>query len=536
MISNIRQNINKPAESVYTFLHNSVSDYPYYISFIRQGTDGRLTTIDQFTTEKQTPGFIHVFYLILGQLGRTIGLSPTIIYFTSRIILGFILLLVSYKFIALYFDNYWGRLITFGLYLTAASFPKEIHFDGGFSVWTYLYWWTELDPLNRITFIPHFLFGHLSLILIIYLFLKNNNIFILGLCGFITGFVHPPSLGMTYYIFVCLLIIKVIRVIISNDIKEKKFCYEIIRFILFFIMSVPSLIYIFYTAKYIFPWTLMGIQESLFYFVPIIEYILAIGPIFPLAIIGAVVMIIAYKKEKDDRYTILFLWIIIDVLMIPVSELIHYSSLNNILPTFSNIRFLSMMVHLPLSIFSGILLIRLYKKNIQYFSVVLFIYLIMTLPLFYNSIKLQYANNPLINKYVYVERNIAESINFINNNERDKTVLANEYINQLFPLFGSSKIYFGQTIYTDNNQQKKAEIEKILSGSIDDCDFHQFIIDNKIEYILVSDKKEKDAFNKFKSINLRKEYPPIESKFPIVYRIEQLKEMKDICVNERSPL
>lgn len=530
LISNIRQYVNKPTGTVYTFLHNSVSDYPYYISFIRQGKDGNLTTIDQFTTEPQTPGLVHIFYLLLGLAGKIINLTPVQMYFISRIVLGLGFLLISYKFISLFFHQYWERIITLCIFLTGASFPKEIHFEGGFSAWSYLYWWTEMDPLNRITFIPHFLFGHISLILMIYLLIKNKNIFTIAFWGLITGFVHPPSLGMTYYILASLLIIKGIKNLIKKYMRWRKYFEEVFKFITYFAISVPSLVYIFYTTTRIFPWTLMGLQESLFYAIQLKEYLLAIGPIFPLALIGGTIYLFIHKNEDSGKYPILFLWIIIDIVMIPLSELVHYSTLKDYFPTFANIRYLSMAIHLPLSILTGLLLIKLYRKNTVFFIITFFIYLVMTTPMLYTSIKGQMVDNPSISRYVYVDNNAVGAITYLNNRlKNEEAVLANEYISQMTPLYSNNKVYFGQAIYTKDNLQKKTQIEKLFNDSADECDVYSIIDKGNIKYLLAVNQKERDVFNKMKYSGLKTEYPLTDNTFPAVLRVELNSEYRDFC-------
>lgn len=112
-----------PSDSVYTFLHNSVRDYPVYISFIREGANGNILTYDQFTSEPQQKGLIHIFYLLLGKAGGFLGLTPILIYFLARILFGAIFSLVGYIFISYFLGNKRKRLLAFSFFLRPSVFP-----------------------------------------------------------------------------------------------------------------------------------------------------------------------------------------------------------------------------------------------------------------------------------------------------------------------------------------------------------------------------------------------------------------------------
>jgi hypothetical protein len=504
------QYLQTPPNSVYTFFHNSISDYPYYVSFIRQGTDGRLSTIDQFTSEPQTSGLVHVFYLSLGLIGRIFFLSPIGIYFISRVIFGVLYLLSGYLLIRYFINNKTHRVICFMMFSFSASFPNIVVQEKGFHLSQLLFWWTEIDPLRRATFIPHFLFGHICLLLCVYLLIRlfdSNKIkYLISaiILGFITGFAHPPSLGMVYYIFGTFILIRILYFTFFlriNTVKSLKFLItELLYFTLLILFTMPSLIYIYFTTGNIFPWTLMKAQESLFYYINTFEYIGALGIIFPIGILGIFVFNkIQISKYKKVNGLILFLWIFIDVVMVPLSKIIAFSHLILKIPTFANIRFLSMAIQLPLSIFSVYFIIYIKNHfNSYFYYSLLALFAFFTLLLYPSSIIWQLNDFAQAQNYLYPSKSIVSTFEFLNQKDNGKAVLARHDLSLLFPLFAKNIIYAGQAVYTKDNNIKKAQVDNFFQGKMTDGQVQDLIKIGNIGYIIAASENENKIVGKYK--------------------------------------
>lgn len=483
---------HKPYDSVYTFIHNSVSDYPYYISFIRQGIEGRNTTIDQFTSEPQTPALIHIFYLGLGKIGSVFFLSPIQIYFISRIILGTIFILTGYALIRFFIKRKWERILSFLFFLASGSFPRIISGEEGMEIGQYLFWWTEVDPLRRITFIPHFLFGHIGLMMVLLLFLllqKNRRplyLMIAVIWGFAAGLFHPPSLGMIYFVLGAYLMIDTFRLGIH---KAKT---NLLYFLVLVVLTLPSLLYIYKTTNNVFPWTLMKVQESLFYAISIMEYLLSFGPIIILGIFG----IILSRSKRE--YLILTLWVIIDIVMIPMSKIIAFTPLPIKIPTFANIRFLSMGLQLPLSILSIYFLRYLNNKfGKKMVLAILGIYTILTVMIYPDSWQAQINDFAQVRQFVYPKTSLITAFKYLDKNTgEDETVLTTADNSLLLPLFARNKVFFGQSVYTYNNEFKKEKAGKFFNNSKKNTAY-QFLKENNISYILTDDISADGQINQY---------------------------------------
>lgn len=512
---NVKLFLKTPPGTVYTFLHNSISDYPYYISFTRQGLF-RNSTTDQFTTENQTDGYIHIFYLTLGKIGSIFRLDPISSYFTSRILLGFIFILTSYKLISIYLSERWQRLTAYLIFLTSSSLPKVVNVKNGLDLWPYLYWWTEMDPWQRITFIPHFLMGHIGLVgitvLLVQLFRtkKIHYLIIAVTVGFITGLAHPPSLGMVYYIFSLYIFLQIGINVIKELLKLsnfKKLIFVIrdsnflilILYSIFILLTIPSLIYILKTTSTVFPWTLMKAQESLFYFIPLDEYLLSIGLLLPLGCLGILTVLLNYKEltKKNREIIILILWVVIDIVMIPLSRYISVTAVINKIPTFANIRYLSMAIQLPLSVLAVIFLRKIEDRRIIFWGV-LTVFTVMTTLMDYSSLKAQLTDYVPVPQFVYPSVGLTNSFKYLDKSTKmTDAILADLQTSQILPLYAKNRVYFGQSIYTLYNGSKGETVNRLFAGQMKECEVADLFGINGIIYVMTVNTAESDAINKY---------------------------------------
>jgi len=149
-------NILPPDRTMIAGEHSYTYDYNVYLSKIKQGLEGRNSVIDKYDNHPQEKGiFLVMTYLIAGKIGSIFNLTPALIYHFLRIFTG-ILWISTIIFLNIYFLKK-ITLINLGvtLSLLTASFPVFYQFEGQTWVTFYMNWWTELDILKRISFIPH---------------------------------------------------------------------------------------------------------------------------------------------------------------------------------------------------------------------------------------------------------------------------------------------------------------------------------------------------------------------------------------------
>ena len=305
-------------------------DYNLYLSKIRQGTEGRLTALERFTSEPHQGSLIQEFYVVLGLLGKTLGLNPNSSYQLGRIILSPLLLIMIYFMIKFYFKKFSWQILAFLIVLSSGSFPRLItENDGILHVGRFMEWWSNIDAVQRITFIPHILFGQVGSFFLLYKLIikkgrltKNKLIFYI-LLGNAVGLVFPPSLITLDGVLLFLISIKLVQRIcfaqhgkifpdrirnlvprlskriiqyftLSKDrnfqyesktpCEQENFICELKQNVIIIIFTLPSLIYLFLITRTP-PWSSLVIFHRTHPMLnPFWEYLLGTGPVFFLAL------------------------------------------------------------------------------------------------------------------------------------------------------------------------------------------------------------------------------------------------------------
>lgn len=99
------------AEKGMTFLGFpfNVADSMVYLSWMRQSADGNFFIKNLFTSEAQKGNGFNLLFLVLGLIARIFKLPLIVVYQVSRIVLGFIFLLATYRFLCLFARGHYER-------------------------------------------------------------------------------------------------------------------------------------------------------------------------------------------------------------------------------------------------------------------------------------------------------------------------------------------------------------------------------------------------------------------------------------------
>src|SRR3989304_10216502 len=112
----------------------------------------------------------------MGKIGMSLGLQPNIAYQLGRIILSPLLLIVILMLVQYYFRAPLWQILAFVITLVSGSFLKISRTDGTLRLERFMEWWSNIDSLQRITFIPHILFGQvISFYLLYQLTLRRSS-------------------------------------------------------------------------------------------------------------------------------------------------------------------------------------------------------------------------------------------------------------------------------------------------------------------------------------------------------------------------
>ncbi len=335
LISHIR---HAPEGRTFALIHNNVQDFFFYQSLMNEGANGSWLTYDPYTTESHQPSIIFSYFLWLGKISKLFGLSFSVTYHLSRIILGFLFLLSTFYLLSSVLKVPHPRL-TYLFFLFAAPLMNG---DKPF-----MNWWTGMDPIRRVAYLPHHMMGSLLLVItIIFLikFMQQKNYKYLLYAILITpilAFIHTPSL------FILLLILPpAILIYLLTNILTARFTKQTgdtiwgtVGLFIYWIIGLLFMLLMISQTKNGFPWSQYINWEKNLQFPLTRELIGALGILFPFSVIG----IWQALRSKKFEYIFTACWLFVPFLIIPFAQKLNIS----------NIRLIQGTPYLPLAILAS---------------------------------------------------------------------------------------------------------------------------------------------------------------------------------------
>ncbi|MBI4067719.1 hypothetical protein HY407_05030, partial [Candidatus Gottesmanbacteria bacterium] len=470
-------------------------DFNLYLSKIRQGWQGELTARELYTSEPHRGSLIQEFYLVLGLMGKNVGLDPNFSYQLGRLILSPLLLLIVILLVSYLFRGALWQILTFIIVFVSGSFPR-IYTDsqGALQVGRFMEWWSNIDAVQRITFVPHILFGQVVSFFILYQFIVNKfnisgkKIALLIFLGNAAGLVFPPSLITLNSVLLLILFIPLVKTLIlpTGD-KTRKL--QIVSNIIFIVLTLPSLLYIFIITK-IPPWTaLIDFHRTHPMMIPFWEYILGTGPIFFLGILGAMTVVL----NRDRKFQPFILWVLVTFL---------FAILFTHLKEQSPLRFTQTGLFIPLGILGTYFLQKTSKVLGKITSIIVALYILENLYMMKVSLDWQTtfitqrvgANIPAVPyppQTLYPLKNWMEGIRFLRDNAtKEDVILAEITAGNFIPAYAGKTVYFGQS-NTIDFEEKQLNVQKFYRGELTPESVQSFLHESKVTYIFFS-TQEKD--------------------------------------------
>jgi len=265
----------------------------------------------------------------------------------------------------------------------------------------------------------------------------------------------------------------------------------------FCILTLPSLIYLFITTRYV-PWSsLVEYHRSHPMIIPFWEYISATGPVFFLGLLGGILSIF----RRDRKYQPLIFWLIATfafaVLFTHVKEQ-------------SPLRFTQTGLFIPLGILGTYFFREIYEflkglafnNQIKKFIVICYLlsvicyiggslYIMRVSLLWQTDFITQRANAslptvPYPPQTMYPLVEWMDAIRWLKDNtKREEVVLAEITAGNYIPAYSGNTVYFGQSNTVDY-EKKQILVDKFFKGEMTKKDATDFLDQGRITYIFVS--------------------------------------------------
>ncbi|MBI3980638.1 hypothetical protein HY345_01440 [Candidatus Microgenomates bacterium] len=519
MLPFIIQSLHTPPDRVFMGLHRWSEDYYGYLHLINQGVNGHLMTVNKITNEPHVPTFVHSEYSFLGLIGRLLGLNSVLTYHLSRLILGAVFLTVTFYFFFFLFKLAKSKQplansqIAFFLAFFVGGFPHVSLKP--FTIEPYLSWWVELDATRRSTILPHYLMGSILMLLVLMLFIKITSRpqrlskLMLALAGvaFLLAFVHPVDFTLTlgilgFYLFLNLLLAFLnnhffLQIQISLDktsFFKKTIPWLITLTLPLFFVLLPGLIPILY-FRYVFtlPFyrfiTEHGTTTA--YNIPLLEFVLALGPALFLALLGIFFSFFhkPYKTHQSDwtnnSLLLVFSWFVVQSFFF----FFGYQILN-----FDRLRSLHGPFFIPLAFFATLLLLKAEKKlkifglilNTKY--LILLVVFLITLPLSVQSINRQIfevSDFKSFSTFSYPSQKTYEAFLFLKNNTPEDSFITTAYEARfLLPGVADNKVALGANFENDPAYQKNMEkVILMYQGVLKGSQLQAFLKSQNVSYL-----------------------------------------------------
>lgn len=359
----------------FELVHNFPTDYNLYLSKIRQGKEGSWLAKEKYTSEPHSGSLSQILYVIIGRLADYAHIQTPYVWFAyhvARLFFSGVFLWSIWKLSEwlMRSQGYGYQLLVFLLIALQSTWPKFETILGVPRLGGWMPWYTQADSLQRTTFMPHVLLAQTLMIFIFWVFSTMQfgtggfitrkhpgNAIFLGVVGLILGIVFPPGLTFVYGVIAFVCVSEMIALFTRVGARKTRVGailgkwfvsvgYD--RFI-FGIISMPSLVY-FALLLSQYPWKRLVefdvLHPTKFSFV---EYFMAVGPLFPLGLLG-ILFVIFFKKELMGKLQFFLYWTIGWLIFLFVFDKIPQQS-----PT----RFTQMVPQVPLGVFTGVLLYEL---------------------------------------------------------------------------------------------------------------------------------------------------------------------------------
>lgn len=488
-----------PGNRSFELVHNYITDYNFYLSRIREGWDGRWTAVERYTSEPHQGSLLQEMYVLLGRLVRPVARPDVAVpaaYHAARIVFGFLLAgTVAWIVLSLFSSTFWA-VIAFLLALTASGWPIFVTVGYVWRIGGYMPWWTVLDALQRITFLPHILLGQ---VMVAYLLMtsgspermKKYHLFASGGIALLLGFVFPPGIAFVLVAYGVMALLEWFFPGVKTKRSIPHWLSESVvpRIRISWIALVPL---VYYSALFLdYPWKRLVEFDQLHPTVfSVFEYLKTLGPTFIVGMCGAA----AVLKNRDVRWYPQVAWVL---------SAIGLVFLFTFLPIQHPLRYTEMAVFIPLGLLSAyacrLLVIEVKKRHwspyigITAFVIPFLLFLLGTATMYSSwlwqkdfvdqKVAAGWPEIAMDNYIVYPMTAFVDALTFISEQtDTSSVILTSGVAGNYIPARTGRTVYLGHD-NTVKKEEKTVAVGQFFAGSMDAKDAYAWLKRERISYI-----------------------------------------------------
>jgi len=511
----------------FELIHNYITDYNFYLSRIRQGYDGRWTVVERYTNEPHKGSLVQEFYLLLGKVGKNIpypNLAVPLVYYIAVAVFSLLLLACTAWAATFLFPNMVWCILAFLLAVFACGWPIIVPIGTGWRFGGYMSWFTVMDILQRITFLPHIVLGQA---MVLFLLIASNdaktigkigNCIFLGILAFLLGMIFPPGLVFVGAGLVMSMIIETLWNFKKYSHHQRWSWWRLVIMprVIIGLISVPALLYYGWILSF-YPWRrlvdfelLHPLQASLF------EYIKALGPVLPLGFIGLFVSL--WKKERT----------LLGIISWVVTWMVVFWIFSYI-PQQSPLRFAEMAPHIPLAFLTIYLTITLIHyvnihHHIPYIGIAIFAvplsYIVLGMGVMYSSwewhkdfidqkVQAELPEISMNNYIVYPTVAFVESMIYLNDSTAPSSVILSDLAaGNYIPARTGRHVYVGHD-NSINKEGKQIFVKRFFQGNMQSKDAYYWMKREGISFVFYGPQEQEHN----RALDIMLQYPFLRQVF-----------------------
>jgi len=501
---------NTPAGTKYFGAVGFFFDYYQFLSWMKDGTGGRILIASRYIPDIEKPVLLHPFFPAVGLIATFLHLPLFISYHLVKNI-NLMIFLVSLYFLAKsIFSTSRLRWMAYLLLLFSTGFPKIVFRGSLIALEPLIPFWKTFYTLEKFDYPPHHLLADALFIFLIILIIKTIKskvtpgvaewihpedssrgtplgwltIFGIAIISILLTLLNPATavflLGILGILLVYLFFAKRLDKKEGEIFGRYRWIYLVI-----IIFVLPILIYnygIFQTGN---PWKYFYLGERYGrYDVSFASYILSGGPL----LLSGLLSFVFWSRFKLAE-KILGLWLVLPPLM--------FFQAGKLLP-FSMSRVFALNLYIPAALLTAFLWEQLQPPQGSPFGhpwgerwgkmikSILLLFLIASLFLggifsVQDIFKRQYVNY----YNVFLPNDLIAAIAYINSHTRtNSTILAGENISNLIPAFLDNHVVLGREDVWANYEQIKNKVSRIFLRETEDGQIISQLKDWRVQYLI----------------------------------------------------